>query len=236
MGITDDEYPLFKQMNQRCIAAPVAEINESEISDITVSPEYARTGRKVNGLHFTIEKRTQLQIPLPKVERCTVFDATKIPISPVRQLKYLEIRTPEQIELCIARANQRIEHAEKAKKPIKNLGAYYDTAIREGWHDEEQVEANRRAEELAKKEAQQQAVLEAKKKEEQEAEDRKQHAEALFLRFKSLPDGEKNLVLKEALNKPMVKRYFDKSGVESQIVRSEIILIMKRTDQGEDAD
>lgn len=234
MGIRESEYPVFKEMNRSCIHEPISEINRSEISDITVSPEYARTGRKVNGLHFKIAKREQLMLPLPKVERCTVFDATKIPISPMRQVKYLEIRTPEQIELCIVRANERIEQAEKVKKPIRNLGAYYDTAIREGWHDEEQAEANRRAEELAKKEAKQRAEIEAKEKEQREAEERQKHCDVLFSRFKSLPDEEKNIILAEVFRKSVTKKYFDRSGIESPIVRAEIILIMKRMEQEED--
>lgn len=47
MGIKEFEYPEFKKLNARVIAEPVKRINDSEVSDIRVIPEFDRPDRRV---------------------------------------------------------------------------------------------------------------------------------------------------------------------------------------------
>lgn len=112
MGIKSEEYPEFKKLNVRVISEPVKRINESEVSDIVVFPEFFRKGRKITGLYFRIEHKKQTSMSFPNMEEDGAFRFVKIPISPMSQEKYLAIRPQSEIELCIARANEYGEQQE----------------------------------------------------------------------------------------------------------------------------
>ena len=86
------------------------------------------------------------------------------------QMEYLALRKPEEIELCIERANEYGEgEAIKGKEP--NYGAIYRKAINEGWHTsyadkkakKEAVEAKKRKEIEQEKDAAQKKAAEAAK-------------------------------------------------------------------------
>lgn len=137
MGIEPAEYPDFKKLNVRVIAKPVKCINDSELSDIVVKPQFFKDGggRKVTSLHFRIEHKKQTQLPLSPLDEDSPFRFAKAPISPVLQEKYLALpRTGAEIELCIERANEYSAQQEKRGKAV-DYAALYAAAILEGWHE-----------------------------------------------------------------------------------------------------
>ncbi len=167
MGLKETEYLQFEDLNKRCIKGAVKSINDSEISDILVTPHLYREGRRVTGLYFSVESKNQSSLPFTEFEEENPFKFAKVPISPNLQKEYLEIRpSKEEIALCIQRANEYGEGLEKAGK-VATYGAIYRKAIGEGWH-EQQARANaKRASKqaLKKAEAEEQSEQERQEKE-----------------------------------------------------------------------
>ncbi len=56
VGLKEDEYKQFFELNRWTLSKPTKAINKSEISDISVSVEFERKGRKVIGLRFLVEQ------------------------------------------------------------------------------------------------------------------------------------------------------------------------------------
>lgn len=133
MGLKPTEYPEFMKLNEWVIKKPCDRVNESDISDIAVTPEYERKGRKVLGLRFLIQRKKQITIAFPELEPKPAFRFAKVQIDLKTQAQYLELRAPEEIELCIERANEYAQGQDRAGK-VTNLGAVYRKAIEEGWH------------------------------------------------------------------------------------------------------
>ncbi|MDD1617389.1 MAG: replication initiation protein, partial [Methylococcaceae bacterium] len=106
IGLKETEYSLFKKLNVWTIINPIKSINKNEISDIEVSVEYKRTGRKVEGLYFKAKERKQTSLPFPEFEPHKAFAFAKVAISIQDQHKYLEAMPPEEIEATIQRANE----------------------------------------------------------------------------------------------------------------------------------
>lgn len=199
MGLKSTEYQQYEDLNKRCIKGAVKAINESDVSDILVTPEIYRSGRKVTGLYFKVEHKKQTSLPFPEMEGESIFRFAKVPIAPKLQQEYLAIRPQEEIILCIERANEYGEGLEQAGK-MANYGAIYRKAIAEGWH--EQQAAKKAAEEKKKSVKQSkanQAQAEAKKAQEYEenlrqARKEKEEAWAWFL---SLSDELKQAIESE---------------------------------------
>lgn len=211
MGLKDTEYQQFEDLNKRCIKGAVKAINESDVSDIKVTPNLYRSGRKVTGLYFSVEHKSQSSLQFPDLEEESVFKFAKVPINLKLQQDYLKIRPQEQIALCIQRANEYGESLEKAGK-VATYGAIYRKAITEGWHEQQAAKnAKRATKATAKKvEADQASDLEEKGKRDQEE---KVKAWAIF---QALPEEEKKAMeevfLKEA--KDLEAKLFHKRGRE----------------------
>lgn len=170
MGLKMNEYAEFKIMNQHVIKKPVENINSSEVSDISIKVQWRNEGRKTLGLYFVVSKKHQTSIPFPELEQNPAFQFAKVHIEASMQMEYLALRKPEEIELCIERANEYGEgEAAKGKEP--NYGAIYRKAINEGWHTsyadkkakKEAVEAKKRKEIEQEKDAAQKKAAEAAK-------------------------------------------------------------------------
>lgn len=58
MGVSDSQYPIFRDLKRRVIDKAVDEVNT--YADIVVSPEYKRVGRKVQGLKFLVKERAKM--------------------------------------------------------------------------------------------------------------------------------------------------------------------------------
>lgn len=182
IGLKDGEYPEFKKLNLRVISGPVSKINKSELSDILINPVFLKQGRTVTGLYFEVQHKKQTQIPFPEIEPNPAFEATKFPISPIDQERFLKLRSPEEIKLCIKRVNDYKQEQEKLNKPVKFLGKLYEKSIIEGWHIEEAYRQSVKESHSAKK----QAILEATKNNTDEQErinEKKRRALEIFNSF-----------------------------------------------------
>lgn len=145
MGIKDTEYNDFKRLNQWVISGPVKRINESELADITIEPEFKREVRKIIGLWFKVSAKKQTALDFGDDP---AFRFAKVSVSLAQQKKYLEAKGSELVELSIQRANEYAEVQEKAGKEV-NLGAVYRKAIEEDWGHEYASKKAREASKLA---------------------------------------------------------------------------------------
>ncbi|MDD1615935.1 MAG: replication initiation protein, partial [Methylococcaceae bacterium] len=73
IGLKENEYIEMRNFTRRCITTPILSINKNEMSDIEVSVEYKRTGRKVDGLYFKAKERKQTSLPFPEFEPHKAF-------------------------------------------------------------------------------------------------------------------------------------------------------------------
>ena len=211
IGLKDDEYKQFFELNRWTISKPIENINNNELSDIFVKVEFKKQGRKVIGLHF--EMGYKKDIPFEKLvpETNPAFEKCLIPINPQKQIEYLTRYSEEQIKAIINYVN-----AQNEQKEIKNLGGYYAKAFENGWgldNWEAEQKAKAEAEEKkrqakAEREAKKQAEKEAKEREEQEKAER----ERCFAVFEALPIEEQEAILDEveAETMPFMANLFKK--------------------------
>lgn len=144
MGVQAHEYPDFKRLNQWVISGPIKRINESDVSDIIITPEFKREVRKVVGLWFHVEPKKQA---IMDFGNDPAFRLAKVTIALAQQRKYLDEKGAENIELSIQRANEYGEKQEKDGKTV-DYGAIYRTAIEENWGEEYQSKKLREAEKI----------------------------------------------------------------------------------------
>lgn len=144
MGVQAHEYPDFKRLNQWVISGPVKRINESDVSDITITAEFKRETRKVVGLWFHVVPKKQTIMDFGDDP---AFRFAKVTIALSQQKKYLEEKGAEQVELCIQRANEYGEKQEAQGKPV-DYGAIYRKAIEENWGEEYHSRKVREAEKV----------------------------------------------------------------------------------------
>lgn len=212
MGVKPNEYEQFMKLNEWVIKKPVEKINASAVSDISIKVQYRTEGRRKLGLYFVVSKKHQTTISFPELEQNEAFRFAKVHIEASMQMEYLALRKPEEIELCIERANEYGDgELTKGKEP--NYGAIYRKAITEGWHIAY-------ADKKAKKEVVEQAQQRAKKTEEQKKSseslrDEKVKEEQIAreksrLQFEALPESEKEKVriaFESQLNEIMMKSW-----------------------------
>lgn len=202
IGLNDDEYKDFKALNRRTLSEPVKNINENNSSDILVEVEFERQGRKVVGLHFTMEykeKNSQL-IETAPIEPNPAFEKSLITIPLDKQLDYLKRFSEDQVKVIIDRVNGYIDKL-KADGKKASVGAIYNKAFLESWGlDNWEAEQKAKAEEAerkrqakAKKEAEEKAKKEAEERERQERAER----ERCFSVFEALPQDEQEAILDE---------------------------------------
>jgi hypothetical protein len=216
MGLNSTDYAENKQLNKWVILGPCKRINESQVSDIFVTPEIDKKDRKAVGVHFKVEPKGQAALPFIEPEPDSAFRAVKAPIPPKLQEKYLALRSAEEIALCVERANEYGEQQEEAGKP-PNYGALYRAAIEEGWHtaqaqkkaEAEAAQAQKKADAAAKR----QAAAEAKTK----ARDGEAERPALLGRFEALPEAEREGLLAAFLETadPQARAAHKRKGFDS---------------------
>lgn len=230
MGLKDGEHPEFKHFKRRIIDAPVSRINESTLSDISIEVEYIKDeedGRKTKGLIFHVSKKHQQMLPFIEFEENPAFKFAKITIKASDQTKYLATHAPEEIALCIERANEYGEQLIKKGK-IAEYGAIYRKAITEGWHEQykEQKALAERIEQ-DKKDAitkAQQAKTEADHIEQT----KKEQGEKLWAEFQAMPEAEqKALIERVCIAKPKTRADYIKHGLNSGLLRGAIIAELK---------
>ena len=218
MGVKPNEYPDFKRLNQWVISSPIKRINESELSDILVTAEFTRERRKVVRIKFRVAAKKQTMMDFGD---SPAFRFAKITIEPTNKNEYLALRAPEEIELCIERANEYAETQEKAGKAV-NYGGLYRKAIEEGWHVQH---VEKKQKKVATERAKIEAVREVKEKQSEEAQElqkSRQNNDALIAQFDALPDEQKTSLRAEyraTLVSAAMLKTFDKSGETAAIHR-----------------
>jgi hypothetical protein len=231
MGLKDGEHVEFKALNRRVIDAPIARINESTLSDISVEAEYVRDeqdGRKTKGLIFHVSKKHQQQLPFMEFVENPAFKFAKTTIKTSDQTQYLATRTPEEIALCIERANQYGEQL-ISKGKTAEYGAIYRKAITEGWHEQY---AEQKA--LQTKIEQDKKTVQAKATQTKAAEDQAT-AEKLELRkrllseFEAMPENEKKRLTELICAKSKtVKTDYIRHGVDGAMFRTNLVIQLKK--------
>jgi hypothetical protein len=192
IGLKENEYTSTDDFNKRCIKNPIISINKNEMSDIEVSVEFKRTGRKVEGLYFKAKERKQTSLPFPEFEPHKAFSFAKVAISIQDQNKYLETMPPEEIEATILRANEYGDSI-KAKGQTVRMAAIYHKAFLERWGVQYLEQRKAEKEEAAKKLAarkEHDSLAQAKKTtDEQDAKDKKARFQKAFNDFLLLPEN-----------------------------------------------
>jgi plasmid replication initiation protein len=221
MGLEDGEYKEFRDLNKFVISTPVATITSSMASDIIVSVELTRHGRKVIGLRFLIENKMQTVIPFDDEVLSSAFVEAKTVIELATRNKYLDIRSEEEIALCIERANEYGQQQEK-KGGEPNYGALYRTAITEGWHTQKR-EKKEKAEKIVIALEQAQRIL--LEQEDADAARNKKLAEDVaetLAEFGRLQEDEQDEIREEfraTLPIPL-RKSFDRQGETASIIKA----------------
>ena len=201
IGLKENEYKQFFELNRWTISKPIKNINDNEMSDILVKVVLEKKGVKVIGLHFEMEyKATTPVLEIAPLEPNPTFEKSLITIPPNKQLEYLGQFSEDQIKAIIDRANGYIDKL-KADGKKASIGAIYNKAFLESWGlDNWEAEQKAKAEadekkrqEKAKKEAEEKAKKEAEERERQERAER----ERCFSVFEALPQDEQEAILDE---------------------------------------
>lgn len=196
IGLKENEYTETRDFTKRCISNPILSINKNEISDIEVSVEYRRSGRKVEGLYFKVKERKQTSIPFPEFEPHPAFAYAKVSISIENQHEYLEIMPPEEIEATIERANIWLDDKKKlGENPA--IGGIYKKAFKDRWGleylEQRKIE---KAESIKKLEAIKQKETEEEKTEKARLEKKAMYQKA-FDSFMELPKEKQDEIKNE---------------------------------------
>lgn len=201
IGLKENEYKQFFELNRWAISKPIKNINDNEMSDILVKVVLEKKGVKVIGLHFEMEyKATTPVLEIAPLEPNPSFEKSLITIPPNKQLEYLGQFSEDQIKAIIDRANGYIDKL-KADGKKASVGAIYNKAFLESWGlDNWEAEQKAKAEEeerkhqsKAKREAEVKAQREAEEREKQERAER----ERCFAVFEALPQDEQEAILDE---------------------------------------
>lgn len=229
MGLKPGEHEEFKALNRRVIDAPIKRINDSDLSDIVVSVKFNKSGRKVLGLYFQVDRKQQQAIPFVEFEDNPAFALAKVTIEPSTQAEYLAIRGPEDVALCIERGNEYGEGLNKQGKPV-NYGAIYRKSISEGWHTQHLEKKTIAEEEEKKKRAKKDQEAREKGETEDQEKARKLLDSQVWESFLSLPEDDQDEQIKAVLEgKTIALAQYAKKGKTAPIVKSAVIAHLKAT-------
>lgn len=198
IGLKDNEYQDTRNLVRRSITTPVKNINENELADISVAINYKKTGRKIDGLYFSVKRIKTECLPFEEPKTSSAFDRARIFISPKSQVDYLTDWTEEQIRASIHRANDYIDKLKSDGKPVKK-GAIYHQAITQNWGqqilDEKKIEHEI---EIQKKEKMEQEKQEREKKK-INTQNKLQKEQKLIDKFESYTNDQKTEIVEKVL-------------------------------------
>lgn len=190
LGVLDNEYIELKNLKVRVIDFAIKQINEK--TDILISYEQHKQGRKIVGFTFTIKQKTKKPTAKPKEQQATQT------VDVFNGLTDLERQTIQQ----------RIEeHIQRLEQQGETVGDWHrenisQKAITERWGldvlAKEQEKEQKRQERLAKKQAEKQAKEEQERQAKERAEQRRA---ALIATFESLTVEQQDFILDEVYNK-----------------------------------
>lgn len=212
LGLDEKEYIQFFELNRWTIQKPIKTINDSEISDISISVKFEKQGRKVVGVQFLVEPK-QKSLPFDEKNPHIAFANAKVTLTTETQRVYLEKYNNEQIEVILERANEYAKKLSDDKKSV-NFGSIYNKAFYEGWGLESIEIKKREKAEADEKKRKAKAIKEAELKAEKERQElikkEKEQAIETVKIFESLTIDEQEKVLdklQEAIN-PVMRKYF----------------------------
>jgi hypothetical protein len=223
MGIEEHEYKEFRDLNRVVISGPMKDINAFDMSDITIGVNFDKQGRKVIGLQFDVYPRNQLSLPMPEFQENPAFQLARVKIDEETQRKYLDLRTGDEIEKCIIRANEYADQQIKANKDV-NYGALYRKSIQEGWHTTIEHREEMTEKTAARKRATQKVLQEKEETEAQKNLEIQERIAEVFNAFAALPEKKKDVIREEfraTLTATPLRKSFDKQGEEAPIIRSQ---------------
>lgn len=209
LGVSENEYKTMEAFKRRVLDLAIKEINEK--TDIQVSYEQHKQGRKIIGFSFelktkksvkdTTKNKVQAEVGLiepnkdpEQPEINPIFQKYLAYISVSDQKNYLKQYSEEEIRAILERADEYLNGlGQKGKKPSK--GAIYKKAFLENWGKEKLFE---KQEEERKKEAirkeKQAKIDEEKARDERLAKERERRAEAIQI-FEALSHEEQEAIL-----------------------------------------
>lgn len=200
IGLNQDEYPQFFELNRWTIKKPLTAISESSISDIKVEVEFNKVGRTVAGLYFKIINKNQSSLPFENLQPSKAFELARVSISFENQTKYLEKYSEDEIAATIERAN---EYADQLKVDGKRvyMGAIYNKAFAENWGEARLEEKTLKQQEEQQKLVEQKQLQHERKIKEQQAAEALETKNQLFVQFDLLADDVKTEIVNAMLEK-----------------------------------
>ena len=64
MGLKENEYSAFKDLNKFVISGPIKKINVSKLADIEIEVDFTKESRRVVGLQFLVKRKFQMDLSL----------------------------------------------------------------------------------------------------------------------------------------------------------------------------
>ena len=216
MGLHDNEYSAFKDLNKFVISGPLKKINESKLADIEIEAELTKESRRVVGLQFLVKRKFQMDFGFGDDP---AFAMAKVTISLAQQQKYLSEKPGEEIALAIERANEYATEQEKKGSEV-NFGALYQTAIMQGWGTEHKAKLEIEAKKIEKKTKAEKAKEADKELDAKAEQDRNQLRKTAKERFDQLGSTEQAGLVNEfgSTLKGFPLTTFKKTGVSSAML------------------
>lgn len=228
LGISETEYKTINDFKKWVLELAIKEINEK--TDIQVSYEQHKQGRKIIGFSFELKtKKSAKETAKNKVQaEVTAIEPSKDPeqpeINPIfqkylayisvsDQKNYLKQYSEEEIKAILERADEYLSGlGQKGKKPSK--GAIYKKAFLENWGKEklfEKQEEERKKEAIRKKK--QAKIDEEKAQEERWLKERERRAETIQV-FEALSHEEQKEILD--MVQEQLSSFFKKKFIEAR--------------------
>ena len=216
MGLRENEYSEFKDLNKFVISGPMKKINESNVADIEIDVEMTKESRRVVGVQFLVHRKKQMDLGLGDDP---AFANARITIALAQQQKYLAEKSAEEIALAIERANEYAT-AQEGKGEEVNLGALYQTAITQGWGLEQKAKLEVAAKKIEKKVTAEKMKEAAKQQEFKAEQDRSERRKAAKKQFDALDPAEQSSLINEfgQTLKGFPLTTFRKTGVSSAML------------------
>ena len=216
MGLRENEYFEFKDLNKFVISGPIKKINESNLADIEIEVVLTKESRRVVGMQFLVKRKKQMDLGFGDDP---AFASARVTIALVQQQKYLSEKSSDEIVLAIERANEYAADQEKKGNEV-NLGALYQTAIMQGWGTEQKARHEIAAKKLEKKLKSEKAKDAVKTAEAKVEQDRTELRRSAKERFETLNTNDKSNLINEfgETLKGFPLMTFKKTGVSSAML------------------
>ncbi len=134
MGVEEGKYEIFRDFNRRVLASAVTEINRC--SDIRITPDITRVGRRVASIKFILGERSIKKRIGQAKKKPSEYSELCISLGNEFSLKHEILETLIQ-EYGIARVEKAADYIRNtssySKGAIPNLAGYFISAIKEGY-------------------------------------------------------------------------------------------------------